>query len=144
MSTGGTRGIDDWTGQWRWNVETAQFAHLAWKEQLQEVEVSGDRLVIRTEQTFADDRQRRWTFDGAFDGVPRPVTWDDTGEVLVEIAFIRLDIGVGADAYRSPNGRAAGAEHFIVAENNVKVYGSANHTTGGFAAYFEEWDRITE
>ena len=137
--------IDQWTGRWRWNATTADFENpvhrTAWAGQEKIVTVDGDRLHFQISQTFGNGKKRSFTFDGAFDGKPRPMIWDDDGSVALYIAFSLIRDDLVADAFYEPNGLYHGSEHFILAGDNMKLYGRSN-TDGVVYDYFEEWDRI--
>lgn len=139
------REMESWTGRWSWNGETAVFSdpHHAnlWKSQTQDVLVRDGRLLIRNALVFADGAKRNWTFDGAFDAMPRPITWDDDGSVMSVIGFFLIKPKTGADAFYMPDGSIAGSEHFDFEGDRVSVRGTT--TFGGKQyTYFEEWHRI--
>ena len=113
----------------------------AWEAQIQDIEASEDRLIIRNDLTLQGGVRRRWTFDGALDGKPRSTTWDDDGSVMTAIAFFQLGPMMGGDAYFAPDGSFAGSEYYILAGDNLKVWSSTT-TAGQQYTYFEEWDRI--
>lgn len=137
--------IDRWTGRWQWNAATAQFDNpvhrTAWAAQVQDVTAEGDRLYFRIAQTFGNGKQRSFTFDGAFDGKPRPMIWDDDGSVALYIAFSLIRDDLVSDAFYEPNGLFHGSEHFVLSGDNMQLYGRSN-TGGVLYDYFEEWDRI--
>ncbi|WP_261560337.1 MULTISPECIES: hypothetical protein [Frankia] len=137
--------VDAWTGRWQWNAATARFDNPvhqnAWAAQLKVVTVDGDRLNFRIAQTFGNGKKRSFTFDGAFDGRPRPMIWDDDGSPALYIAFSLLRDDLVSDAFYEPNGLYHGSEHFVLSGDNMQLYGRSN--TGGIVYdYFEEWDRI--
>lgn len=141
------RKIDGWTGNWRWNAATARFSDplhgTLWKAQQQEITVGADTLVIRNHLTYLDGTTRDWTFDGALDGNPYPITWDDDGSVMTVIAFHQTGPLRGGDSFFAPDESFAGSEFFILREDgdNLKVWGSM--TVGNDQhTYFEEWDRV--
>ena len=137
--------IDTWTGLWRWNAATARFDNpvhtTAWAAQEKRVVADGDRLRFRIAQTFGNGKQRAFTYDGAFDGKPRPMTWDDDGTTALFIAFSLLRDDLVSDAFYEPNGLYHGSEHFVLKGDNMQLHGQSE--TGGVVYdYFEEWDRI--
>lgn len=140
-----TRQMEQWTGRWAWNAETAVFTdpHHAnvWKSQTQDILVREGRLLIRNAQCFVDGSKRSWTLDGAFDATPRPITWDDDGSVLTMIGFFLIKPMTGADAFYTPDGSFTGSEYFGLEANKVSVRGSTT-SSGKQYTYFEEWDRI--
>jgi hypothetical protein len=98
-------------------------------------------LRFRIAQTFGNGRKRSFTFDGAFDGKPRPMIWDDDGSPALYIAFSLIRDDLVSDAFYEPNGLYHGSEHFVLTGDNMQLYGRSN--TGGIVYdYFEEWDRI--
>lgn len=136
--------IERWLGRWRWNGEATNFTaghEPAWKEQTQTIAVGDSGLLIHNDQLFEDGSRRRWTFDGAFDGQPRTVRWEDGSEMMV-INFSLLSEHRGADAYYALDGTFAGAEYFDITDETVKVYGSVN-AGGAQTTYLEVWDRIS-
>jgi hypothetical protein len=144
VSTENFSKIDVWTGRWRWNTETADFGPSGghdYQGQVQDVTVADGSIHMQTTQTLADGTTRTWTYDGAFDGQPRPITWDHDGSVMAVIAFVQLGDVVAGDAVLAPDGSFAGAEHVVVADDEVKVYGSLR-AGGKHYTYFEEWSRI--
>ena len=134
-----------WTGLWRWVPETAKFTNPhhsdIWEDQVQRIVCNDDHLMIQCFQLFTDGSRRSWTWDGAFDGKPRPIIWDDDGTTFVDIAFLMLTEEMGGDAYRAEGGEFRGSEHFILEPNRCAVWG-ASTTTGELFPYFEEWFRI--
>ena len=98
--TDGFTAIRSWAGRWQWNPRTAVFTNpvhsRAWEAQIQDIEASEDRLIIRNDLTLQGGVRRRWTFDGALDGKPRSITWDDDGSVMTVIAFFQLGPMMGA------------------------------------------------
>lgn len=100
--------IDNWTGRWQWNAATAQFDNPvhrnAWAAQLKEVTADGDKLFFRISQTFGNGKKRSFTFDGAFDGKPRPMSWDDDGSPALYIAFSLLRDDLVSDAFYERTG----------------------------------------
>lgn len=134
-----------WTGQWRWKADTAQFTNPAqkhvWKEQTQEVVVKGDKLSMKTRQVAMDGATRSWSWEGAFDGQPRPITWDQDGSTMATISFILLKDLLGGDVFQSADGAFTGSEHFVISENLLQVWG-ATTSDGKQYTYFEEWERI--
>jgi hypothetical protein len=136
--------MEGWTGQWRWNRATAAFSDPLHqqlpREQVQEVVVRGSKLWMRNTKVAEDGSRRTWVFDGAFDGVPRPIHWED-GSVLTSIGFFLLDDCRAGDAYIAPGGAVVGSEHFLLDGDALKVWGALTFQ-GGHYPYFEEWERI--
>ena len=137
--------IDGWNGRWVWNAATAVFDNPvhqhAWARQVQDVTISGERLLLKVVQTFANGRQRSWTWDGAFDGIPRSMAWDDDGTPAAFIAFVLLKDNVVSDAVFGVDDLFLGSEYFVLDGDNYKVWGRST-TAGEVYDYFEEWDRI--
>ncbi len=139
-----TNTAEEWTGHWRWRSDTAVFTNPhhenVWREQTQEVRVEGQALFMKTRQVFMDGSVRSWTWDGAFDGQPRPIIWDDDGSTMATIAFVLVDNGLAGDVYRSADGAFTGAEYLTIEEDRVRVWGSST-SEGRQYTYFEEWER---
>src|ERR1700722_2492913 len=137
--------IDGWNGRWEWNAATAVFDNPvhqhAWAAQVQDVTITGERLLLKTMQTFGNDKQRSWTWDGAFDGIPRPMAWDDDGSPAAFITFVLLKTNIVADAFFGIDDLFFGSEYFVLDGDNIKLWGRST-TAGKVYDYFEEWDRI--
>jgi hypothetical protein len=136
---------ESWTGHYRWNAETAAFTHPvhnhAGEQQTQEVVVKGDRMRMRTRKVFADGSTRSWTWDGALDGKPRPISWDDDGSTMALIGFFMLTDVMGGDVFEAGNGAFRGSEYFILGKDKYQIWGSTTDN-GKQYTYFEEWERI--
>jgi hypothetical protein len=137
--------MDVWNGRWKWNPATAVFdnpVHThAWAGQVQDVTISGERLLLKVEQTFANGKVRSWTWDGAFDGIPRPMSWDDDGTPAAFIAFTLLKDDMVSDGFFGLDNLFFGSEYFVFDGDNYQVWGRST-TAGKVYDYFEEWDRI--
>lgn len=143
--TEGFEALHRWTGRWQWNAKTAVFTNPVhshvWTSQVQDIIVEDNRMVMRNDLLFQDGSRRRWTFDGAIDGKPRAITWDDDGSTMAVIAFFQMAPLMGGDAYFTPDNSFLGSEYYILGDDNLKVWGSST-TDGKQYNYFEEWDRI--
>jgi len=141
--------LDIYTGRWKWSRDTAVYTNPnhadLWLARDQEVIVKGRNMRMTTKESYKDGSVRTWVWDGAFDGVPRLMRFQDTGETELQIAFIIIAENVGGDVYQSgptsPGGQFRGAEHFVLTRDNVKVWGSMS-AQGQQASYFEEWFRV--
>lgn len=133
-----------WSGFWRWEHATAKFTNPhhadAWHEQYQHIRCSDGFLWMRCFQHLKDGRFRSWTYDGALDGKPRPIVWDDDGTPMATIAFLMLSDNIGGDINCTPDGRFRGAEHFLLEPDRCSVWGSGS-AGGETYPYFEEWHR---
>jgi hypothetical protein len=137
--------IEAWNGRWKWNPATAVFdnpVHThAWAGQIQDVSTDGERLLVKVMQTFVNGKRRGWTWDGAFDGIPRPMSWDDNGKPAAFIAFTLLADNMVSDGFFGLDNLFFGSEYFVFGGDNYQVWGRST-TAGKVYDYFEEWDRI--
>jgi hypothetical protein len=103
-----------------------------------------DTLRLRTHQVYSDGTERTWVFDGAFDGRPYPVTWEDDGSLMTTIAFHMVTDVMGADAYEKPpaGGQTVrGAEYFLLGQHRTEAHGCLTVGAEQYP-YWEEWHRI--
>lgn len=115
---------DIWTGTWRWVPELALYTDPARKIVAQTAVVLAEGMNFRLNQKFelSDGTQKSWTWDGAFDGVLRPILWDHDGTPMADIAFYWLQDGLGGDTYLAPDGKT-GAEYFQLEPGRLRVSG---------------------
>ncbi|MDV6264746.1 hypothetical protein [Rhodococcoides yunnanense] len=141
---------DIWTGTWEYALDTARWSlpgrSSFFRGQTMEVVAQGEeKLWIRNNHVYADGSKRSWVYDGAFDGKPYSVIWEDDGSLMTIIAFHMVTNVMGSDAYEKPaeDGKPVrGSEYFLLSESKVEVNGCITVGTDQYP-YFEEWNRLS-
>lgn len=133
-----------WTGSWRWIEAEANFTEPGRQivAQTCKVRVEGLSFWINQQMTLKDGAKMSWTWDGKFDGIPRPITMDHDGGEMIPIAFYVIDENYCGDSYIARDGSKVGSEYIRFGQDRIDIWGCYTVESKTQFPYFEAWERI--
>lgn len=136
-----------WTGRWQWLPERAFYSDPARQieSQTAEVRVVGNDFWINQRFVHRDGLSMSWTWDGAFDGVARPIRWDHDGSEMIDITFYFTQGNFGGDSYATRDQKKFGSEVYRLTHGKLEVWGCYTLLDGDEVRqwpYREEWQKV--
>jgi hypothetical protein len=136
--------VDSWTG--RWHIVEEQTYHKNPQHVFHALETrvraNGLSLWMESDLRFPDGTMATWQYDGAMDGVMRPITFVHNGALLTNIAFYLLGDNYGGDSNRRPDGKQIGCETWRLDQDILSVWGVHHVEDLGEFPYREIWRRV--
>lgn len=137
--------IDGWTGRWLLIREKTHYSSpLPHPNPIEaRIRANGLSLWMENDWEMSDGTQLTWRYEGAMDGVMRPLFFTHNGQVLTDIAFYLLDQDFGGDTNRRRDGSQVGCEYWRLEGDMFGVWGTHHLRDGGQYPYHETWRRLT-
>ena len=136
--------IDGWTG--RWHLVEDQSYHRnpqhVFRALETRVRASGLSLWMEQDLGLPDGTVATWQFDGAMDGVMRPLHFLHNGQLLTHIAFYLLGQNFGGDSNRRADGTTIGCETWRLDGDILSAWGLHHVEDLGEFPYREIWRRV--
>lgn len=135
--------VDQWTGRWH-VIEQGTWYRDPYRQHRSietRVRAKGKALWMEQDIVLTDGQSLTWAFDGAFDGVMRPLTWLQDIPVDTHIAFSLFADNFGGDTFKTLDGKKTGCETWTLMEDRFEVRGFYTFADEPYP-YAELWQRV--